>query len=292
LKKENKNSLAGCVILYNPANSVIKNINSYINYIDILYVVDNSAKGNIGLVDMIDASKLKIIYISEKENIGIAAALNIAARLAVNDSYDWLLTMDQDSCFFGQEFFSIWKTENQNEGIGLMAASYTNYYDRWQKKYSNHFNEIHFIITSGNIINLKAWERTRGFEDKLFIDEVDHDYCLKLRENKYKILISKNKLMDHEIGEFYDTKNVGLKVNRLLNLHNPVRYYYISRNVLYICRKYFFTDFKFVSARFYYLIKTLAKIILRYPDKTIYLKFFFAGFRDFSLSKYNKYDGR
>lgn len=257
-----------------------------------LYVVDNSEKDNIDLVNIFAGCNSKIIYIPQKENIGVASALNIVAGLAKKDNYNWLLTMDQDSYFPGHEFFNIWKTENQTQNIGLMAASYTHNYDRWQKEYSIHFNEIHFIVTSGNIINLKAWEHIRGFEDKLFIDEVDHDYCLKLRKNNYRILISKKILMDHQIGEFYNTRNSVLNENRLLNLHSPVRYYYISRNTLFICRKYFFTDFKFVLARIYYLIKRFSKIILLYPDKAIYLRFFFAGIRDFSVSKYNKYDGQ
>mgnify|MGYP001072153084 FL=1 len=33
--------LAGCVILYNPNKDVIRNIESYIRYLDKLYVIDN-----------------------------------------------------------------------------------------------------------------------------------------------------------------------------------------------------------------------------------------------------------
>jgi len=291
LEEENKELLAGCVILYNPNISIIRNIESYLCFLNVLYIIDNSEAIDNKLIDVIRLISSKIIYLPQHNNIGIASALNIVAGLAVKERYNWLLTMDQDSYFFGKDFFDTWRANIvQNEEIGLIAASYTNKYDRWQKEYSKHYNEIHFAVTSGNIINLKAWEDTNGFEDKLFIDEVDHDYCLKLRKHKYKILISKEMLLGHVIGEIYQENTNKAKGVRKLKLHSPVRYYYMTRNVLYLCKKYFFIDFKFVLARFYYLIKMLAKIILLYPDKLIYLRFFFAGIKDFALSKYNQYN--
>jgi len=291
LEEENKELLAGCVILYNPNISIIKNIESYLCFLNVLYIIDNSGKIDNELVDTIRLISSKIIYLPQRNNIGIASALNIGAGLAVKERYNWLLTMDQDSYFFGKDFFDTWRVNIlQNEEIGLIAASYTDKYGRWQKEYSKHYNEIHFAVTSGNIINLKAWNDANGFEDKLFIDEVDHDYCLKLRKYKYKILTSKEILMGHVIGEIYQKSDNTLEERRKVKLHSPVRYYYMARNVLYLCKKYFFIDFKFVLARFYYLIKMLAKIILLYPDKLIYLRFFFAGIKDFALSKYNQYN--
>ena len=36
-------------------------------------------------------------------------------------------------------------------------------------------------MTSGNLLNLKIAEKIGDFEEKLFIDEVDHDYCYRIR---------------------------------------------------------------------------------------------------------------
>jgi rhamnosyltransferase len=288
--EENEKLLAGCVVLYNPDRSIIKNIESYLHFLDVLYIVDNSDNVDRDLVKDLCLLSPKVIYIPQDSNIGVASALNLSARVAIKGKYSWLLTMDQDSYFHRTDFFNKWTGIVLNDKIGLIAASYTTEYDRWQKEYSAEFNEIHFVITSGNVINLKAWNGVGGFEDKLFIDEVDHDYCLKLRKNGYKILISREILMGHQIGEFYPGDLNDEPGNKKRTLHRPVRYYYMSRNVLYLCKKYFFTDFRFVLARFYYLIKSLTKIILMYPDKLTYLRFFFAGVRDFALSKYSKYD--
>lgn len=289
--EEDKNKLlAGCIILYNPIAEVTKNIESYLPFLDILYVIDNSESPDSDLEKKIGLLGSKIKYIAAYKNIGVASALNLAARLAVEGSYHWLLTMDQDSCFSDTSFFELWnEVVAQNQKIGLVTASYTLEYDRWQKNFSVQFNEIHFAVTSGNIINLQAWKNVGGYEDKLFIDEVDHDYCLKLRRNGYKILISKDVLMKHMIGEVYDQGDNKLKKKGRFTLHNPVRYYYMSRNVLFLCSKYFFVDFNFVLTRAYYLLKALIKIILFYPDKRIYLSRFFEGIKDFALSRYNQY---
>jgi rhamnosyltransferase len=38
--------LAAVVVLYNPNDEILKNINSYIDYVDIVYAVDNSSADN------------------------------------------------------------------------------------------------------------------------------------------------------------------------------------------------------------------------------------------------------
>ena len=86
---------AGVVVLFNPDDKVLENIKTYINYLDKLYVVDNTPNS--------DNSKLfnnkKIEYIANRENKGIAYALNIGAKRALKENFDFLLTMDQDSSF-------------------------------------------------------------------------------------------------------------------------------------------------------------------------------------------------
>jgi rhamnosyltransferase len=288
---QNKVLLAGCVIVYQPDVAVLTNIKSYLTHLDVLYVIDNSENADKQVVEAITVLGAKIIYLPQLTNIGVAAALNSAAGKARQAGYDFLLTMDQDSCFLSDEFLTTWRPEFvQDSKIGLVAASYTDKYDRWVRSYNDRYNEIHFAVTSGNIISLNAWQSIGGFADKLFIDEVDHEYNLKLRKQGFKVLTSKQILMAHTVGEVYGGDNLDGSV-RKVKLHSPLRYYYMARNVLYICSKFFFTDFGFVISRYWYLVKMLAKITLRYPEKKTYLKFFFAGVKDFVASKYGRYGG-
>lgn len=86
--------LAGVVVLYQPSNEVIKNIHTYLPYLDRLYVVDNSSENHSNIY-----KDKKIQYIFNGKNLGIAAALNIGAKEAIKYGFEWLLTMDQDSSF-------------------------------------------------------------------------------------------------------------------------------------------------------------------------------------------------
>ena len=88
--------LAGVVVWYNPSDKDVKNIESYIDELDKLYIFDNSEKKD--NKNKVPTSK-KIEYISQHENLGIATALNITANKALGEGYLYLLTMDQDSKF-------------------------------------------------------------------------------------------------------------------------------------------------------------------------------------------------
>ena len=103
--------IAGVVILYNPNEAaVIRNIESYIHFLDSLIVFDNSNCAEEFLKRVKDISN-KIIFISNAQNEGIAKPLNKALEL-VAEKYNWLLTMDQDSYFEekqGEEYFSGFK---------------------------------------------------------------------------------------------------------------------------------------------------------------------------------------
>ncbi|MCL5027439.1 MAG: glycosyltransferase [Bacteroidetes bacterium] len=88
--------IAGVTVLYQPSEEVILNILSYLNQIDLLYIIDNSEEINIEIIDRIrEYDRIKIL--DNYGNVGIAAALNKAARKAIEDDYDFLLTMDQDT---------------------------------------------------------------------------------------------------------------------------------------------------------------------------------------------------
>jgi rhamnosyltransferase len=44
------------------------------------------------------------------------------------------------------------------------------------------------VMTSGCLTNLAIWDESGGFSDELFIDEVDHDYCLNVRRHGYRVV--------------------------------------------------------------------------------------------------------
>ncbi|MBR3592280.1 MAG: glycosyltransferase family 2 protein [Clostridia bacterium] len=227
--------LAGVVVLYNPDINVEDNIRSYLDSVDVVYAVDNSPSDNSERF-----SNDKIVYISNGENRGIAYALNAGARKAIADGYDWLLTMDQDSSFSDDGIekmkeFIIDCRENKNEynyqKIGLITPFHRTIFN--ENENPQGIDSPAVVMTSGNIINLKAYKEIGGFKDWMFIDAVDFDYCLNLRDHGYDIWRLTYIELKHNLGNVV-FKNIGKKHMYSLN-HSAMRRYYIVRN-----RHYFY----------------------------------------------------
>jgi len=74
-----ENNLVGIVVWYYPTLENVSNINSYISNMHKLIVIDNSDVDNSSLLSGFENTK--IIYIANKKNTGIAAALNQGCKM-------------------------------------------------------------------------------------------------------------------------------------------------------------------------------------------------------------------
>ncbi len=227
-------NLAGSVILYNPDSSVINNINTYIEMVSILYVIDNSIQSNeYILTELKKNNKIKITQ--NNENLGVATGLNIAARMAIKDNYDWLLTMDQDSSFSHDnilKFSNFFNQFNADINIGIMCPNTAiggNMPDIIEHEHS---------ITSGSIINLNAYDKVGGFDDYLFIDEVDADFSYKIKMNGFKVLKFPNIHMNHKLGEQKSLGYFNYFFKKERTIHNSFRIYFMVRNYFIIRSRY------------------------------------------------------
>lgn len=228
--------LAAVVVLYNPEHEIIDNICSYIDQVEKLYIVDNSEIPNQNLIIQLGNIK-NAEYISNKENLGIAKALNIGAFKAIKDQYEWLLTIDQDSKPQTDMINNMldFIEKNDIENIGIISPIQIIQANQ-NIKYSTLSEEKDLVMTSGNILNLKIFETVNGFLDYLFIDQVDHEYCLRIKNYGYKIIQINNAFLDHQLGERKKIKILFFSKER--NQHSPLRIYYIFRNGLYVNKKY------------------------------------------------------
>ena len=283
-----KESLCGVVVIYNPDDTIVANISSYINELSHLYLVDNSEEANAGLIRQICAISDKISYNALGQNKGIATALNKGCELGVNNGYQWILTMDQDSFFESGEFFdSIFGTTYP--GVAIIAASYNSiYFKPAQSSYAG-LIEIGFAITSGNVLNLAAWLKLGGFADKLFIDEVDNEFCIRAGLNGYKILTTNKIFLRHHLGDDVMIRHWITRQTRKVSKHSPLRVYYVVRNNLYIWRKYAFSAPAFVINRMRNLAAQIFKIFLYFPDKKNYLRVMLKAVKHACSGRYGKY---
>lgn len=274
--------IAAVTVLYNPQPDVILNIKTYIDYVDQLYLVDNSDTDNRQLAKLL-GNEDKVVYISNRSNLGIATALNIGCRKAIAVGYKWIITMDQDSKVLNCDFSKV-RLEENSDKVALYYPSYIINGDKYKYKITEDGKPL-VVMTSGNIIDLEVFEKVNGFEDKLFIDYVDIDYCLKLKQNGYQLEEVVGYNLEHELGKSIIKKNRLFEV--LLTNHPLIRRYYISRNKFYMLHKY--SNIKtYYDKEKHTLLKEIIKIILFEEQKTKKLRVIYEGYRDFKLGNFGK----
>ncbi|MFT6404812.1 MAG: rhamnosyltransferase [Marinomonas primoryensis] len=264
----------GVVVLYNPDESVWSNITSYIDHVGLLYVVDNSEQKNLILVDKIK-NHPGTVYIDNELNLGIASALNRGAKEAMSHSATWLLTMDQDSRFDKTSLqtlvtFAYSLPEDHKVGV-LSPVHKTVNADVPIVKDDILTVEVDSVMTSGNLIYLKAFQSVGGFLEKYFIDCVDHEYCLRLKLNSFKVVLHKESVLEHNLGDIEFISFLGRKV--YYTNHSAIRRYYITRNRLDLIIRYGRTFPLFSFNEFWKLVTEVSKIILF--EKNKFRKVFF-----------------
>lgn len=280
--------IAGVVVLYNPDENVKKNIDSYINNLDILYVVDNSPEPN-------DNSKYykgkKIKYISNHGNKGIAYALNVGAKEAIKTKNEWLLTMDQDSSFKGDSLSKMIAFLKEIKNNSFICETLSISYEKLgilstlQRTELNRNNEekgISYplvVMTSGNLINLNIYKEVGGFKDWLFIDAVDFDYCLNVRKHRYEIVQMSTAELIHNLGNV--EKHVLLGKTMFATNHNANRRYYITRNRHYLYDLYHSEFEDYCKLEVGRTKKELIKILLFEKNKFAKIKAIYMGYRDY-----------
>jgi rhamnosyltransferase len=274
--------MAGAIILFHPTESVMKNVQSYLADAEVLYLIDNSPGSHTSLIASICRHE-KVKYISAKKNIGIAAALNIAAQSAIQEGYKYLLTMDQDSAFAPNMLPKMLKYAI-DDSIGIIAPFHQ---DRNVPKPIPQEETEYVLVTmtSGNLLNLTVYQKVGGFLEKLFIDCVDTEYCLRLHTMGYRILRINNAVLSHSLGSFTVRRFLGSKVYPYN--HNPIRIFYQTRNRFYLLRiygmkfpKYFFYDMKL-------FLGGILKIILFEKQPLKKLEMIFQGFVAFCKNDFS-----
>ena len=279
--------IAAAVILYYPDNEIVQRIQSYLNEVTTLYILDNSENntGHKALLKTLDTDK--VVYLHDGENKGISIRLNQAAILAAEQQAEWLLTMDQDSYFPANivaQYFNCLENSLSKENTAMFGVQFLNA----PLHADCAFVEAKHLITSGSIVNLNIFQIIGGFDEALFIDKVDHEYCLRARALNYKVIEFSNIFLHHHLGNV--TYGRSLKNFQLTPrvLHSPIRMYYIMRNYLYLKDKYKgqFTD-SFEEMRKEIWNRTKNNFLYG-KNKWAVIKYLLKGYQDYSAGKMGK----
>lgn len=280
--------IAAVMISYNPDKNLFNSVNLLINQVDKIIIVDNGSemekKKNISSINEIDKEKIDIIF--NEENLGIATALNIGVKKALEQGYNWILTMDQDSKSSDnmiEKMFEVYNKIDKDKRKDILSI-FPNFVDeRVQSIEENSamdaYEYVDADITSGNLLKAEVFDKVGFFDDSLFIDLVDTDFCMRLNENNIKMIKVRDAILYHSLGESQSVKSIFGKFNT--SNHSALRRYYMTRNRFYTWEKYKNLDSFTLNRDKKLFKKEFIKIILGEKDKINKVKMVIRGYRDY-----------
>ncbi|BDT78431.1 glycosyltransferase family 2 protein [Polynucleobacter yangtzensis] len=287
-------TICAIIITYHPSAEVIKNIEIIGAMVDKVVVYDNTPGESEVIKSLGSISGIEVFH--QGKNDGLGTALNFGLDYALEQHFDWLATFDQDSR----------PTANMFE---KMLRDYERYpdYDRVRILAPRHLNPLledellaietnrnlppikrKTVITSGNLIYLHCIDKNLRFDEDLFIDSVDHDFCLKVLGRNEIILECENALLIHSIGDISYHRHAGVTVHA--TNHVPLRHYYMMRNRLYIWMRYFFSFPEWVISDIFAHLKMIARLLMLEEKKLLKLNYMTKGFLDFLRGKKGSLD--
>jgi rhamnosyltransferase len=296
-----RNSISAVVVSFDDPLRLKECVQSLFNQVDMIVIVDN---GNGCGLDEIAALPIcfgKIHLIRNKHNRGLAAALNQGIRYSLDNAYTWTLLLDQDSVASEDMTLKMIRSyenlddKTRKETAVLVPTVFdrkfremlpsiimTNFLNSKLRK-PTHDSFVHFHITSGSLIKNETLPDIGLMNEYFFIDYIDFDYCFRVLNKGYKILLSRDALLSHALGA--RTQRLGLYFRE----HDAGRIYYQTRNRLFVLLKYGKKYKSFLYSETFRSIGKLFKIIVLESQKRQKLRMYFRGIRDL-VREYDKLD--
>lgn len=225
---------------------------------DSVVLVDNTESGTSWLDGLCvqptcSSSDTSLYCIKPCKNLGIAAAQNLALDfvLAQYNEQDKVIFFDQDSKIPSDLPYSLAQAFEQLNTGGDVAAvgpcfideqkSFTYPQVDWSKRgifkrfipdLAAHYQSVCSLISSGMLTSVGMLMDIGRYDEQLFIDYVDTDWCLKAQSMGYKLYVVPSIQMQHSIG----SKSIRV-FGRHLSVHSAERRYYMMRNSFFMLRK-------------------------------------------------------
>ena len=177
------------------------------------------------------------ILIHSNENIGIAAALNRLMQWGFDNKYDWMLSLDQDSVCDASYVNKMKQYLDVEPLLGIVAPVIV---DRNVGVVGHNPNKeychVNTCITSGAFSKIEYWKQIGEYDESMFIDSVDFEYCYRMRKNGYGVIQVKDIHLLHELGNSVKRRFLFWKID--VTGHSAFRKYYIARNNVYYPKKH------------------------------------------------------
>ena len=281
------------IVLYNPdIDRLLEEIKSVLSQVDFVCLCDNGSD-NIGIVEEKTKTFNNLKLLKNVCNLGIGTASNQLCKYAKENEFDWILMLDHDT-ICPANLIDTYKKYIDDKRIGMICPNVVD------KEIVNNIyrsttgKELEYIdrcIQSATLVRLSAWEKCGGYNEWMFIDYVDFDFCKRLELNGLKIARCTTVTVDHQLGKrikskyekFYlslynRTKIKAFKYLIYKNVFSKARVYYCTRNnIAYIKMFGNYINKGYEWRKFYFGI---LKRILRSTNRPMIIRETIRGMKD------------
>lgn len=252
-------SISAVIVLYWPDEATIRFIDELTSFgcsvVAVVNEIDRTNRTKLAHISAVD-----VIY--NAGNLGLAYALNQGCERAFGSGATHVLLLDQDSRptkeLPAQLLHDLRSLERRGRTIAAIGPLLVDIKGSGKaatatEQNLNQFTNTSSIATSGSLIPRSAFEAVGDMCEWLFIDGIDHEWCLRAGHKGLEIFRSNYRVMDHNMGDGGITL-----LGRYRPLHvNPIRHFYITRNTIYLSKMSYIN----VSWR----VKELLKLLYRIP---------------------------
>lgn len=292
-KTETTERVCAVIITYFPSDDLPEAVDAVLEQVSHVLIVDNGSQPKRGDVfERLEKDHVTIFRI--RENLGIATALNLGVNWARDHGFQWVLTLDQDSlCLPGMvaKMLEAYRQEPNREKIGILAPVHfdrdTNHVSLQLRNLPTPVVDREIVMSSGNLVPLHVYDQIGQYDDDLFIEYVDTDFCLRMKSRGYRAVLVRDARLGHRLGD-QRRHRVGPWWGFFSHNYMPVRRYYRARNRVILYRR-FKTAWIFRDQNF--AIRDFIKILLVEELRWEKIKATFMGTFDALLGRLGRFEG-
>lgn len=255
------------VVTYNPQPDLEDNIAALECQAGHIVVVDNGSNSDTEPQLRRLESRRECTVLRNGRNLGIAAALNRGIKCALGAGYDWVATFDQDSRVsdgFIAQMLESYQQAAHPETIALIAPTYVDRESGIKGPLMQKRNgEILHAMTSGSMMHASAIRKIGTFDESLYMDYVDVEFCLRTRR-KGMLILQSPAVLYHSVGRISHHRYFGCDFGA--TNHSAARRYYITRNRLRLLMNYM-GDWPWAWRELKAMAAETVKIVLVEDDK-------------------------
>ena len=277
-------SVCGVIVTYNPGQDLLRNVTALSTQVGGVVLVDNgSSMPALGRLQQVQ-DHTSCAVIRNGKNLGIAGALNVGFRFALEHEYEWIIAFDQDSTISDGFIQALLNSASNAAEAGLICPTYIDRRLRTELAMPRlPSGEPLTAMTSGSMFRRSTFLRAGPFDERLFIDSVDNEYCLRLRSMGMHIEQSRQAVLLHSLGQITFRRFLGKKL--VATNHSPARRYYMTRNRLFVLFRYAH-DWNWIRFDAFEMIREFIAILVVERQKMSKIAYMLRGAFDFTRGKW------